>query len=240
MIRPSTTYLAGLVAGSVLVAAYEALAYWREVESTSAVAAAWPVVFLLILVLWIIEDSKAFPAIQKPFEYGFLVFMPSMLRADFWTRKRNNIEVAVQIRKNSNHGSKLPIRRLDYTVIFARQPIVLLLGAVLCATSSAATSYRLERCAQFNDGVVLKFIGSHREVRRLVLGPRGVELSGDVKGSGSLVQVRELALMPVFKIVYVSGDIVRFGPIDAPCQKLLQQVAGPLMRVRDTEAKLKR
>ncbi|MGC1172846.1 hypothetical protein [Polaromonas sp.] len=75
MIRLSVTYLAGLVAGSVLVAAYEALAYWRDVESTSAVAAVWPGVFLLLLVLWIIEDSKAFPAIQKPFEYGFLVFM---------------------------------------------------------------------------------------------------------------------------------------------------------------------
>lgn len=75
IIRPASTYLAGLVAGSVLVAAYETLAYWRDVESTSEVAAAWPVVFLLLLVLWIIEDSKAFPAIQKPFEYGFLVFM---------------------------------------------------------------------------------------------------------------------------------------------------------------------
>jgi hypothetical protein len=75
MLRSSTTYLAGLVAGSVLVAAYEALAFWRDVEATSAVAAVWPVVFLLLLVLWIIEDSKDFPAIQKPFDYDFLVFM---------------------------------------------------------------------------------------------------------------------------------------------------------------------
>lgn len=135
---------------------------------------------------------------------------------------------------------KLPIRHLNYTAFFARQPVVLLLGAVLGATSSAATSYRLERCAQFNDGVVLKFIGTDREVRRMVLGPRGVELSGDVKGGASLAHVKELVLMPVLKMVYVSEDVVRFGPIDVPCQKLLQQVAGPLMRVLDTEASLKR
>lgn len=74
-VRPSTTYLVGLVVGAVLVAAYEALAFWLDMESTSAVAAVWPGVFLLLLVLWVVEDSKAFPAIQKPFEYGFLVFL---------------------------------------------------------------------------------------------------------------------------------------------------------------------
>jgi hypothetical protein len=73
--RRSTTYLVGLIAGSMLVATYEALAYWRDADPTSSVAAVWPVVFLLLLVLWVVEDSRAYPSIQKPFEYGFLVFM---------------------------------------------------------------------------------------------------------------------------------------------------------------------
>lgn len=73
--RRASTYLAALVAGSVLVGAYDALTYWSDVEGTSPVAAAWPVLFFVLLALWVVEDSKAYPAIQKPFEFGFLVFM---------------------------------------------------------------------------------------------------------------------------------------------------------------------
>jgi hypothetical protein len=69
------TYLVALVAGSVLVGAYDALTFWRNVESTSQVAAAWPLLFILLLALWISEDSKSYPVIQKPFEFSFLVFL---------------------------------------------------------------------------------------------------------------------------------------------------------------------
>ena len=74
----ANVYLTGLIAGSALVAGFEALAFARGVEMTTPVVAAWPLAFLVLLALWVIEDSKAHPEIQKPFDYGFLVFMFSL------------------------------------------------------------------------------------------------------------------------------------------------------------------
>ncbi len=58
-----------------MVGAVETLAYWRDSEPTSPVVSVCPIAFLVLLVLWVIEDSKARPNISKPFEYGFLVFI---------------------------------------------------------------------------------------------------------------------------------------------------------------------
>ncbi len=74
-IRPSTVYLLALVVGALLVSSVEVLAYWRDVGLTSPIVDAWPVIFLLLLVLWVVEDSKAQSNIEKPFEFGFLVFI---------------------------------------------------------------------------------------------------------------------------------------------------------------------
>jgi hypothetical protein len=73
--RSATTYLIGLVSGSVLVAIYEAFAYVVNAEATSVVVSLWPAVFVVLLVLWVVEDSKSYPVIYRPFEYGFLVFV---------------------------------------------------------------------------------------------------------------------------------------------------------------------
>ena len=74
-LRSPTLYLLAMVVGSLLVATVEVLAYWRDVELSSPVVDAWPVIFLVLLVLWVVEDSKAQPGIEKPFEFGFLVFI---------------------------------------------------------------------------------------------------------------------------------------------------------------------
>jgi hypothetical protein len=73
--RRANIYLATLVVGSALVAAYEAFVYSRGLEPASPAAAAWPAVFMVLLVLWVVEDSKSYPAVYKPFEYGFLVLV---------------------------------------------------------------------------------------------------------------------------------------------------------------------
>lgn len=73
--RRSGTYLIGLIAGSVMVAAYEVLAYLHDAEPVNIVVSLWPAAFVVLLVLWLVEDSKSYPAIYKPFEYGFLVFV---------------------------------------------------------------------------------------------------------------------------------------------------------------------
>ena len=108
----------------------------------------------------------------------------------------------------------------------------LALGAIFCATAPAEAPYRLERCAQFKDGVALRFVDTSGAQRRVYLSPRGVELGGNAKGFARLSQVKELVLQPVFGITYTSGARVDFGPIDAACQGLLQEVAAPLVHIK--------
>jgi len=74
-VRRTTDYLACIVAGSVIAAVYDGLAYWEHVEPTGLFATAWPIVFVILLVLWVVEDSKSYPDVYKPFEFGFLVLM---------------------------------------------------------------------------------------------------------------------------------------------------------------------
>ena len=68
-------YFAALIVGSVIVAAYQAFVYAHGAVPTSRFAFAWPYIFLILLVLWVAEDSKSRPVIYKPFEYGFLVLL---------------------------------------------------------------------------------------------------------------------------------------------------------------------
>jgi uncharacterized membrane protein len=72
-LRSATIYLLALVIGSLLVSSIEVLAYWRDVEPSSQIVDAWPVIFLVLLVLWVVEDSKTQPGIEKPFEFGSLL-----------------------------------------------------------------------------------------------------------------------------------------------------------------------
>ena len=50
----------------------------------------WPVAFLFLVVLWLVEDSKSYPAIYKPFEFGFLAYVvaPIYLPYYLWQARR--------------------------------------------------------------------------------------------------------------------------------------------------------
>ena len=79
-----------LVVGSVLVAAYAFLASRLGVQPSHALAFGWPIAFLFLVALWVVEDSKSFPAIYKPFEFGFLVYIvtPLYLSYYLWRTRR--------------------------------------------------------------------------------------------------------------------------------------------------------
>jgi hypothetical protein len=68
-------YLLGLIVGSVLVGAYEAIAFAQDFELSSVAALLWPITFLVLLILWVVEDSKAQPVVHRPFDFGFLLFL---------------------------------------------------------------------------------------------------------------------------------------------------------------------
>ena len=118
--------------------------------------------------------------------------------------------------------------------MFAARIAVLILGLVASVIAYPADSaYRLRGCGQFKDGVTVGFVGSRGEVRRMFLGPKAVELGGNVKGYAELSLVKELALQPVLEIAYTDGTVISFGPIDAACQRLLRDVGGRLVHIRE-------
>ncbi len=120
--------------------------------------------------------------------------------------------------------------------MLALRLIVTVLVTSVCSIALADTTYRLERCTRFQDGVTLGFIGTRGQPRRMVIRPKGVEFSGDVKGVLRLSQVEELQLRPVLQITQTTGELVRFGPIDIRCQQLLRDVATPLVHVQSVRS----
>lgn len=73
--QTKTWLLVTLVVLSILAAAYEVVLYWFDVEPTESVLALWGFVFVLLLVLWMDADSKDYPEIYRPYEYGYLVLL---------------------------------------------------------------------------------------------------------------------------------------------------------------------
>jgi hypothetical protein len=100
----------------------------------------------------------------------------------------------------------------------------------------AEVNYYLERCAISESKLNLRFVGTGNRVRRIYLGPTGGELGGNMKGVLELGNIRELNLDPKFKVVFVSGESVEFGPLTPQCRGKVREVAKRLsIVVRGTD-----
>jgi len=75
MIKNTKFILIVLIALSILMGAYESFLYSKEMELTLFLGFIWGFIMIILLVLWVDEDSKNYPEIYKPFEFGFLVFI---------------------------------------------------------------------------------------------------------------------------------------------------------------------
>ena len=103
-----------------------------------------------------------------------------------------------------------------------------ILGVTAFAPARAEATYNLSRCAAIEDKVSLTFEGSGKRVRRMHLGPEGVELSGDIKGSSRLIMIREIQLQPKLTISYVGGQAVEFGKLTNQCAEKVRATAKTL------------
>lgn len=74
-LQPKTFLLAALITLSIGASIYEGLLYWHGLQVKGGAALLWPFVFLVLLVAWVDADSKDYPQIYRPFEYGYLVFL---------------------------------------------------------------------------------------------------------------------------------------------------------------------
>ena len=70
-----TFLLLALVSLSVIGAIYEGILYWHDLEGGKNLFSIWQLFFVVLLALWIDADSRAFPKIYRPYEYGYLVFL---------------------------------------------------------------------------------------------------------------------------------------------------------------------
>ncbi len=64
-----------LVAVSLISATSETLFYWFGVGAIPVSASLGRFLYPLLLVLWVVADSKDYPQIEKPFEFGFLAYL---------------------------------------------------------------------------------------------------------------------------------------------------------------------
>lgn len=96
MLAPrGTSLLVGLVVGSLLVGAYDVACYLRDAEPASPFSAYWPMLFSILLALWIAEDSKGRVNIYRPFEFAFLVYFFSVFYLPYYMwRTRGGIGIA--------------------------------------------------------------------------------------------------------------------------------------------------
>jgi hypothetical protein len=70
-----TFLLLALIGLSLMGAAYEGILYWHNVDGPRNLFSVWQVFFVILLALWIDADSKAYPQVYRPYEYGYLVFL---------------------------------------------------------------------------------------------------------------------------------------------------------------------
>ena|SRR5438309_92535 len=96
--RRGLPFLLGLIVGSIVVAAYDVVCYLREAEPGSPFSAYWPVLFSILLALWIEEDSKGRANIYRPFEFSFLIYFFSGFYAPYYLwRTRGGVGVAAAV-----------------------------------------------------------------------------------------------------------------------------------------------
>jgi hypothetical protein len=97
-IRRGSPFLLGLVVGSFIVAAYDVTCYLREAEPVNPFSTYWPLLFSVLVALWIDEDSRGRENIDRPFEFSFLVYFFSLFYVPYYLwRTRGPVGIAAAV-----------------------------------------------------------------------------------------------------------------------------------------------
>src|SRR5437867_283025 len=54
---------------------HQGILYWHNSQDTRDLLSIWQLLFVLIVALWVDADSKGYPQIYRPHEYGYLVLL---------------------------------------------------------------------------------------------------------------------------------------------------------------------
>ena len=75
VMKNKTFLLAALITLSLMEAIYAGAVFWHGIQPTDSLVFIWQIVFVVLLVLWVDADSKDYPKIYRPYEYGYLIFL---------------------------------------------------------------------------------------------------------------------------------------------------------------------
>jgi hypothetical protein len=70
--RRSDAYLVAIGLLSLMMATYEGITYWYNVDSSEPLLQLAAFAFLVLLVMWVDADSRTQRNIYRPFEFGWL------------------------------------------------------------------------------------------------------------------------------------------------------------------------
>ena len=73
--KNKTFLLTALITLSLMGAIYEGAVFWHGIQLTDGLVFIWQMVCVVLLVLWVDADSKDYPKIYRPYEYGYLILL---------------------------------------------------------------------------------------------------------------------------------------------------------------------
>lgn len=84
MTKINKIILLGLLFHSILLSVYEGVQYFNGYESTSHVQYLWQFIFLILVIMWIDNDSRIKIRSERCFDYPFLVYIFSPIYVPYY------------------------------------------------------------------------------------------------------------------------------------------------------------
>lgn len=84
MLKTNNVIIAGLVLHSISYALYKACMYSSGLESSDRVLLIWQLIFLLMVIMWIDNDSRKQEKIERCFDYQYLVYIFSPVYVPYY------------------------------------------------------------------------------------------------------------------------------------------------------------
>jgi len=80
---------------SVVMGAYDITLFIKEIDAAPMLYRIWSFVFIVLLVLWVSEDSKDYSGVYRPFDYGFLVLMFYIFYVPYYLIKTRGVVIGI-------------------------------------------------------------------------------------------------------------------------------------------------
>lgn len=84
MLKTNNVIIGGIIFHSISYATYTGYQYLYGIDSSEYVSQIWQFIFLLLLIMWIDNDSREQDKITKCFDYKFLIYVFSYIYIPYY------------------------------------------------------------------------------------------------------------------------------------------------------------